>query len=284
MNKKGKQFNNCIICSHLIELNGEFNYDPILDVYFQYPKIDFNNQPKWLHYKTIELKLTKDFKEGIYREYYGSGNLRREVPFASVENSEDYFANGVEKLFYEDFDSNGEKTYTILEENEYKFGERVGVWKTYSIDGGLIKEDYFEDLIDLKNGFYGIKQIEYFPSSNKLASINYKDFGKSFYEDGSLKEEWKNSNYIKNGDYIEYHENGKIKMQVVYIDGEREGLMSKYSEDGLLKEEWKYSKGKRIYVNKFYSNGILKSEWLYKNGELIQKNEYDKNGNLKTKK
>ena len=73
-------------------------------------------------------------------------------------------------------------------------------------------------------------------------------------------------------------------MHVVYIDGEREGLMSKYSEDGLLKEEWKYSKGKRIYVNKFYSNGILKSEWLYKNGELIQKNEYDKNGNLKTKK
>lgn len=284
MYKKVKKFNNRIICSRLIELHGEFYYDPILDIYFQHPNIDFNNKPNWLHYKKIELKLSKDFKEGIYREYYSSGNLRREVPFISVENSEDFFANGVEKLFYEDLDSVGNETYTILEKNEYKCGERVGVWKTYSIDGGLMKEDYFDDKMNLNKGFYGIKQIEYYPSSGKLAFINEKDFGKSFYEDGSLKAVWKNKNYSKNGEYLEYHEDGKLKTQVEYIDGERDGLMAKYYEDGSLKEEWKYSKGIRIFVKKFYLDGKLKSEWLYNKGELIQKNEYDKNGNLNTKK
>jgi antitoxin component YwqK of YwqJK toxin-antitoxin module len=284
MNNREKNFNNSIICNYLVELNGKFNYDPMLNIYFQNPKINFGEQPKWLHYERIELKFTEDFNKGIYREYYKSGNLRREVPFIALENSEDFFANGIEMVFYEDSDSNGDDTYTLLEENEYKCGERVGIWKTYSIDGGLLKEDYFDDVIDLNNGFYGIKQIEYFPSSNKLASINDKDFGKSFYENGSLKAEWKNKNYFKDGDYIEYHENGKLKMKVAYVDGERDGLMPKYYEDGSLKEEWKYSNGVRIYVKKFYPNGILKSEWLYNNGELTHKNEFAKNGNLKTKK
>lgn len=284
MNEIVKNIELTIYCNFMVELNDEFKFDANRNVYYKYVDIESDNQPDWLKYNRIELEFTDENRSGFYREFYASGKLRREVPFISIGEENTYYADGVEKIFYEDLDSEGNETYTILEENEYKQGERDGIWKTYSIDGGLMKEDYFNDVIDAKPGFYGLKQIEYFPSTKKIATINEKDNGKAYYENGSLKAEWKNKNYFKEGDYIEYYETGNLKMKVTYIDGERDGLMPKYYEDGTLKEEWKYSNGVRIYVKKFYPNGMIKSEWLYNNGELIEKNEFDKNGNLKTKK
>lgn len=281
MNEILKNIKMNIYCNYLVELDDEFIFDRRRNIYYKYCQFNSDNQPDWLKYNKIEIELNEKNKRGFYREFYKSGKLRRELPFISLEDENIYYADGVEKIFYEDLDSYGNKTYTILEENVYKQGERVGIWKKYSIDGGLMKEDYFDNKIFLENGFYGIKYIEYFPSSSKLALINDKDLGKSYYENGSIKAEWQNTNYSKNGVYVEYHKNGKIKMKVTYIDGDRDGLMPKYYEDGALKEEWKYSNGKRIYVKKFYPNGELKSEWLYKDGELIQKNEFDKNDNLK---
>ena len=279
-----KKIEMTIYCNFMIELNDEFKFDSAHNIFFKDVHLDSDNDPDWLKYNKIEIEFIDKNKSGYYREFYASGKLRRELPFISLGEENIYYAEGVEKIFYEDLDSEGNETYTISEENEYKQGERSGVWKTYSIDGGLMKEDYFNNIIDAKNGFYGIKQIEYFPSSKKLAFINEKDYGKAYYENGSIKAEWKNKNYFKDGNYVEYHENGKLKMKVTYINGERDGIMSKFYEDGKLKEEWKYSNGIRIYVNKFYTNGIIKSEWLYNNGELARKNEFDKSGNLKSKK
>lgn len=284
MSEITKKLEMTIYCDFVVELNDEFKFDSTRNVHYKHVSPEVDNQPDWLKYNRIEIEFSDYNNRGYYREIYSSTKLRRQLPFISLGEENIYYADGDEKIFYEDLDSYGNKTYTILKENKYKKGERTGVWKTYSIDGGLMKVDYFDEIIDLENGFYGIKQIEYFPSSNKLASINDKDFGKSYYENGTIKSEWQNKNYFKNGWYTEYHENNKLKMKVNYIEGQRDGLMLKYYKDESLKEEWKYSNGIRNYIKKFFRNGVLKSEWLYDNGEVILKNEYDKNGKLKTKK
>jgi len=88
--------------------------------------------------------------------------------------------------------------------------------------------------------------------------------------------EWGCKDYLKCGDYIEYHPNGKVKMKCKYLEGveNRDGLMHKYFEDG------SYNKGKRIFVKKYFENGEVKTEWLYdKNGKEISKKYYDKDGN-----
>ena len=73
-------------------------------------------------------------------------------------------------------------------------------------------------------------------------------------------------------------------MQVAYIDGERDGLMTKYYEDGSLKEEWKYSKGIRIYIKKSYPNGMLKSCLLYTSDAADERSSVDLGGRRLIKK
>ena len=112
---------------------------------------------------------------------------------------------------------------------------------------------------------------------------NTKDWGKEYYENGSLKPEWINKDYMKRGDYIKYYRNGNIEMRCKYLDEvNRDGLMHKYFENGRLKELWSYDKGKRKFVKKYFENGNLKTEWLYDEyGNDISKVYYDKNGSRK---
>ncbi len=114
---------------------------------------------------------------------------------------------------------------------------------------------------------------------------NYKDGGKEFYENGMLKAEWNNKDYMKCGEYIKYHRNGNIEMKCKYLDDvNRDGLMYKYFDDGTLKELWGYDKGVRIFIKKYYPSGVMKKEWIYENGQEKEVIEYDKNGNKKMSK
>ncbi len=284
MSRETRELDIIIYCDLPIELNDEFEFYASRNLYIKDNITHSENVVDWLKYSRIEIEFINEGNRGYYREYYKSGKLRRAFSFISLGENNEYYVDGKERLFYEGFDGEGNLTYTIISENEYHQGEKVGIRKSYSINGGLLKEEFIEEFKDSENGSFGMKVIEYHPSSNTVASINDKEFGKSYYEGGSLKAEWKNKNYINDGDYLEYHENGKIKMSVSYIDGERNGLMLKYYESGVIKEEWKYSMGKRIYVKKYYPNKIPKSEWQYANGQLISKKEFDKNGNLKLSK
>lgn len=274
------QLNKTLYSQDLIELKGEFIFDREKNIYYKKvkQKSDITN---WMNYDKIEVIFFNN-NNGIYREYYKSGKLRRQIPFIISENIDVLYAHGIETLYYEDKDSEGNNTYTILEENEYSNMEKVGIWKKYSIDGGLLSEHFFNDILELEDGYYGIKYKEYHSTNGTLAYIEEKDGGKSFYINGNLRAEWTNINYWKDGQYREFYENGKLKMNVNYKNGVRYGIMNKYYPDGEQKEKWSYTDdGQRIFVNKYYINGRLKSEWNYKNGELIQKIEYDKNGNIK---
>ena len=256
-------------------------FDQERNIYSQ--KVEQNSDgPDWIKYETIEVIFSDNNKKGVYREYYKSGKLRHQIPFIIGDTVDELLVHGIETLYYEDKDSYGNDTYTILEENEYSNMQRVGVWKKYSIDGGLLSEHFYDETIDLGNGFYGLKYKEYHNSNGELAYIEERYWGKSFYENGKLKAEWPNIDYQKDGKYREYYEDGELKMEVNYKNGIRYGIMNKYYPNGKQKEKWNYTDdGKRIFIYKYYNKGQIKSEWLYRNGELFQKIEYDTNGNKK---
>ena len=129
--------------------------------------------------------------------------------------------------------------------------------------------------MELKEIMEGWKQGKTWIENNKV-------WGKEYYEDGSLKAEWCNKDYMKCGDYIKYYRNGNIEMKCKYLDEvNRDGLMYKYFDDGKPKELWSYNKGLRIFIKKYYSNGKIKKEWIYENGKEKEIIEYDKNGNRK---
>ncbi len=50
----------------------------------------------------------------------------------------------------------------------------------------------------------------------------------------------------KNGIFKSYHDNGKLKEEVNYIDGKMNGIYKSYHENGQLWEEVNYIDGKKV--------------------------------------
>lgn len=273
---------NCELYSNdCIELKGDFIFDENLDGFVQFCTDEPNPHiAKWCYYNKRVIEFSEDFNSGYYREYYTSNKLRREVPFIKEPNRKNLLADGTERLYYEDLNSYGKETYTLLEENYFKKGDKCGKWKKYSIDGGLIGEDDMDTIsFPSDSNFYGMERKEYYPESGNLKLEEHKDWGKEYYENGSIKAEWSNKDFMHCGSYVGYHKNGHVEMTVNYIDGDRDGLMHKYFEDGKIRELWSYDKGNRIFVKKYFENGILKTEWLYDNdGKELSKKYYDRKG------
>ena len=191
MSNSKVQLNKTLYCNDVIELQGEFIFDNERDIYIQKVKQNYDG-PAWMKFDKIEIKFPNNDNDGVYKEYYKSGKLRRQIPFICGDNDDDFYAHGIETLYYEDKDSEGNDTYTILEENEFRNMEKVGISKKYSIDGGLLSEQFNDEIIDLEDGFYGMKYKEYHNSNGALALIEEKDWGKAYYENGELKAEWTN--------------------------------------------------------------------------------------------
>lgn len=263
----------------IIELSGKFNYDSTTKIYSK-ANLKIQAPQHWLKYNRIDVRLPEIGQIGLYAEFYKSGMLRRRLEFSELDCG-DYVFHGEEVIFYEDEDSEGEDTYTILEENKYLKGERVGIWKTYSIDVGLMTETNYDKSITTGNGFYGVEYKNYYPDSGQIALFQERNSGHSFYPDGKLKAEWESLDFVHHGKFIEYHPNGQIKLTVNYKNMSREGIMLKYYESGSIKEEWEYEDGQRLSIFKYYESGVVKSEWIYVSGNLQKKLIYDKNGNLK---
>ena len=263
----------------IIELNGNFDYDPITKIYSK-DNLNIHASQSWLKYSKINVRLPERDQIGVYEEFYKSGMLRRKLEF-SQDDGGDYLLHGREIVFYEDEDSEGEETYTILEENYYLNGEKVGIWKKYSIDGGLISETNFDNIVIAGNGFSGVEYKNYYPDTGKIALFQERNQGRSYYPDGRLKAEWESLDFIHHGKFVEYYTNGQVKLTVNYKNMSRDGIMLKYYESGSIKEEWEYRDGQQLSIFKYYESGVVKSEWIYESGELKKKLLYDKNGNLK---
>ena len=75
----------------------------------------------------------------------------------------------------------------------------------------------------------------------------------------------------RNGEGIEYYENGKIKFIGEYLNGKRNGQGKEYYDNGEKKFKGVYLNGKRNGKGKeYYDNGKLKFEGEYLNGNKMK--------------
>jgi antitoxin component YwqK of YwqJK toxin-antitoxin module len=88
-----------------------------------------------------------------------------------------------------------------------------------------------------------------------------------YYPDGKIKSE---NSYIKdrlNGKCFSYFENGNIKSERNFKDGNMIGEYKEFYKNGILKLSLFYIKGKQdSLLSEFYDNGSRKSEQNFKNG------------------
>lgn len=86
----------------------------------------------------------------------------------------------------------------------------------------------------------------------------------------------------KNGGNKSYYKGGKLRKEIIYRNGIKEGIEKTYYPNGQVNEETTYKKGKKDGERKrYYPDGKLWYETFYINGEEegIEKTYY-KNGNL----
>ena len=114
-------------------------------------------------------------------------------------------------------------------------------------------------------------------SQNLIWSVDEK------YENGNIKEisyhqkSWKKIELVKKETY---HENGQIKREGNFKDGELDGKMINYYENGKKRGEAFFKdgeeNGKRIY---YYENGQIGREGNFKDGKEISSKCWDEDGN-----
>ena len=188
-------------------------------------------------------------EDGPYKEYYKSGQLKKEGLFKNnlrVSVWKDYYETGqLKKVYTYDFEGHS----TGIEENYSQNGNLVSETKR-ARDGGLIYTRIYDN---------GNVQLVY----SLIPSKSSKKF-------------------IKNGGYKEYYENGVLKIESIYSENELQLFWKQYYLTGEKQWEVGYLNGYRQGPYKlFYKNGKIMAEG---NHDLDLKSGdekiYDSIGNL----
>jgi uncharacterized protein len=255
--------------------------------------------------------------DGYYRKYDRDGNLESIVKYVDGEliaDSDEVFEYEIRRDYYPDMrvkimgtyrdgvadgirkefnpDGSLKMAYVIdmgrlmgsgiIDEG----GRKQGPWKEYYREGGLRAEGSYRDGIRIGSWKF------YFPDGSIEQLGNFTDRGKEhgtwtwYYPDSTLRRVESYTNGLKNGEMVEYNEQGVPIAKGTYVDDEENRFWS-YQEDGYRQEglyvmgerdgEWKhfypdgflsfkgkfldgYPDGKHIYFN---SDGSLKMEGNY---------------------
>lgn len=103
-----------------------------------------------------------------------------------------------------------------------------------------------------------------------LASCeNGVEVKKTYWDNGKVKSELSYVNGELNGRCVWYMANGKPQMEVTYCDNKMHGLLRRWYENGNLMEESWYNMGVQDSVFRAYSlRGLLVEEGYYADGKL----------------
>lgn len=194
--------------------------------------------------KLSEGNLKNGKPEGYWKTYYENGKLKTEG------NRKNYVLDSSWK-FYSD-------KGIITSEINYKEGKKTGIQRTYNERGILISEEYFFN--NLKHGkaryFYETGEVkrEVAFEENVESGTAYE-----FGLDGRIItiEEYKGARIMdtqeinrldengkKTGKWIEYYgDRNKVKSEVNYRNGIKEGISKEYDEQGNLKKLDQYENG-----------------------------------------
>jgi antitoxin component YwqK of YwqJK toxin-antitoxin module len=221
-----------------------------------------------------EVLIVNDKMEGAYKSYYNSNDELDKQPklFCNYVNG---IKNGEEIEYYQsDDDNQSPDNYQIEQICYYINGKLNGELKKYYYDGTLECVEYYEE--DCRHG-----ECRYYNEDGLLDEvINYINDsmdGKYYkYKEGILeieceyyRDEYMGESLV--GDYINYYSqsefNGQIKDICCYEDGKKNGEYIKYHENGKIKAKGNYE-----------NNYLVGYEYRYDiDGNLIEKVFVDEN-------
>ena len=193
----------------------------------------------------------KGIKQGYWKEYYGSGNLRSEGMY------ENGLRTGKWKFYYENGNLEQEGKYT-------KSQKPTGLWKWYYENGKILREEIF------LNGVEEGLLIEYSDSGKIITKgefYNGEKEGVWFYELGDHKEEGEYKGDRRVGVWKHYYSNGNLNFEGKYTDGLPDEKHVYYYANGKKMVEGKYVMGEKEGEWKHYNSaGEIVVEIKYKNG------------------
>ena len=255
-------------------------------------------------------KLIEGKEEGIWIEFYDSGQLKSKTNFKNGKKegeSLEYDEEGgfvKRKVHYKDGAEEGECiTYHakdfIFSKGNIKDWELVGEYKLYykykntvfaigNIEKGLWRGKYQEYFINGVLKKEGNRYAGRPPQriDDYLFDEEYKNYFDNFYKEIIIDpESFRKEAYHWNGEYKEYHDNGQLSFETNMENGIPEGKWLEYHENGqLLKEgfrEYDHWEGKYV---EYYENGKICKEGYMKGSHWDGEYKYfDEEGFLKSK-
>jgi antitoxin component YwqK of YwqJK toxin-antitoxin module len=255
-------FESGVLESELEYVNGQLNGEGI-----EYH--DTNDRTKKIIWRRVN--YINDKTEGDFEMFYEDGTIRTEKHY---KNGNLYgecreYDNGIleSKSLYRDNKLNGKftkyyKNGAISSEEFYIDNKKNGLSKTYYSNGQIEKDCHYKDgqLESYYKSFYhngGIQIIGHYKDGYKI------DKRKEYYFDESKKIDDNTKNILKveydytnkglDCEYKTYHENGQLKSEGIYKDGELEGNVKEYYNE---------------------KEGRLARVSIFKKGQLIKKIDY----------
>lgn len=103
-----------------------------------------------------------------------------------------------------------------------------------------------------------------------------------YYKGGKLRREIPYKNGIKEGIKKLYYPNGNLEREISYKNGIKEGIEKLYYPSGQLKfEAFNLNGGREGIEKSYYESGELLREMSYSDKKIIKEVYYNKNGNIK---
>jgi len=206
-------------------------------------------------YSDRKIYRFKDCKQQHYIAYHSNGQLE----------TEKFYEEGKLHGKVKEYDKKGE----LIKESEFVNGKKHGKWLFIGYDGHSTLSHYENDIqvgeyvVTYRNGNI-YEKGEYDSAGKKTGLWIRKE------ENGNLREE---QNYL-NGEYhgeVKKYNNGKLSRFEEYANGKRHGKDIWYREYPVMREERTYENGEIYGIEKYYyDNGELQLTYYHQEGMYIK--------------
>lgn len=241
--------------------------------------------------------------DGYWKSYFPTGTIKSEgnrinYKLDSTWNFYDMFGRLSEKIEYKNGQKNGYHTKYFYPEN-FLDDSGIVISKELYLNDKKQGKSYFyhkngklKETVEYKNGLKDGKQIIY---DEKEMIIEINEFIKATNTDREIINRYGDGRK-KEGIWREYYENGNIKKEEEYKDGELNGRFWEYDENGNAILRMRYESGKIVSEDDIDTGRIKIREENYLDGSIryqgsfIEKDSvgihrwFDSLGNVKTAK